>query len=143
MERSLVIRGNDQNGRVMRQMRKKKRQQKAQSRLANARHRQQERVARNRRLAERAEKRWKQTQRLLAQLGVTLQQTEEEQKGVLRVVYLVTYKGQTLTLRSQSGIQRWIKRIRHPVQEEMSWAERHVQWMIENNCDDFGNPWPE
>ncbi|SRR6266487_554933 len=127
----------------MEQMRKKKRQQKAQSRLANARHRQQERVARNIRLAERAEKRWQQTQHLLAQLGATLQQTEEERKGTSHVVYLVTFEGQTSTLRSRSGIQRWIKRIRHPAQEEMSWAERHVWWMIENNCDDFGNPWPE
>jgi hypothetical protein len=124
-------------------MKNKKRQQKAQSRQTNARHRQQERAMRNIRLVEHAEKRWQQTQSLLSQLGATLQQTKEEQKGVLRVVYLVTYKGQTQTLRSQSGVRRWIKRIRHPVQEEMSWAERHVWWMIENNCDDFGNPWPE
>jgi hypothetical protein len=124
-------------------MKKKKRQQKAQSRLANARHKQQEREARNARLAERAEKRWQQTQRLLTQLGATLQQTEEERKGISHVVYQVTYQGQTSTLRSRSGIQRWIKRICHPVQEEMSWAKRHVWWMIENNCDDFGNPWPE
>ena len=100
-------------------------------------------MARNIRLVERAEKRWHQMQSLLTQLGATLQQTEEEQKGVLRVVYLVTYKGQTQMLRSQSGVRRWIKHTRRPIQEEMSWAERHVWWMIENNCDDFGNPWPE
>src|SRR6266851_1219665 len=28
-------------------------------------------------------------------------------------------------------------------EQHMSWAERHVQWMIDNNCDDHGNPWPE
>lgn len=123
-------------------MNKKKRQQKAQSLLANARYKQQVCQERILRLAEQAEKRWQHTQRQLAQLGVTFQQTEEEEKGTKRVVYLVTHEGQTLALRSRSSVQQWIKRLRHPVQEEVSWAERHVWWMIENNCDDFGNPWP-
>ncbi len=124
-------------------MNKKKRQQRAQSHLANARYKQQQREARSARTAERAERRWQQAQRQLAELGAELHQTEEERKGVLRPIYLVMFKGQTHTIRSRSGVQRWIKRTRHPEQEEMSWAERHVWWMIDNNCDDFGNPWPE
>lgn len=125
------------------QVNKRKRQQRAQSRLANARYKQQQREARNIRTAERAERRWQHTQRQLVELGAELQQAEEERKGVLRPVYLVTFEGHIHTIRSRSGVQRWIKRTCHPAQEEMSWAERHVWWMIENNCDDFGNPWPE
>ncbi len=124
-------------------MNKRKRQQRAQSRLANARYKQQQREARNARTAERVERRWQHTQYQLTEFGAELQQAEEERKGVLRPVYLVTFEGQTHTIRSRSGVQRWLKRVRQPLQEEMSWAERHVLWMIENNCDDFGNPWPE
>ena len=41
------------------------------------------------------------------------------------------------------GVQRWLKRERARREEQqMSWAEPHVQWMIEHNVDDHGNPWP-
>jgi hypothetical protein len=25
----------------------------------------------------------------------------------------------------------------------LSWAERHVRWMIQHNVDGHGNPWPD
>ena len=121
-------------------MNKKKRQQRVQSYLANARYKQQQCEARSARTAERAERRWQQAQRQLAELGAELHQTEEERKGVLRPIYLMTFKGQTHTIRSRSGVQRWIKRTRHPEQEEMSWAERHVWWMIRESSNQEGLP---
>lgn len=54
----LVIEGSDENRRAVRTMKGKKRQQEAQSHQANARHKEQEREARNVYLAESAEKRF-------------------------------------------------------------------------------------
>ncbi len=58
--------------------------------------------------------------------------------------YVVVFDGNTSLFRSRYQVQRWLKRTQRRLEEEqMSYAERHVRWMIENNCDDHGNPWPE
>src|SRR5690348_6045450 len=126
-------------------MNKKKRQQRAQSLLATARHKQQEKEARKARAVQRAERQWNNIQRQIKELGAVLQQGEEIVENQLRPVYRVTYQGDIYTFRGRSSVHRWLKRLRHPAKKEeaMSWAEQHVWWMIENNCDDFGNPWPE
>ena len=126
-------------------MNKKKRQQRAQSLLATARHKQQEKEARKARAVQRAERQWNNIQRQIKELGAVLQQGEEIVENQLRPVYRVTYQGDIYIFRGRSSVHRWLKRLRHPAKKEeaMSWAEQHVWWMIENNCDDFGNPWPE
>ncbi len=123
---------------------KKKRQQRAQSRLALSRFRQQQREQRQQTAAQRAEKQWNKTLRQLADLGATAVQQEVQVDGPERTIYEVTFEGKNYRFGSRFRLQRWLKRERqHQEEEQMSWAERHVQWMIENNCDDFGNPWPE
>jgi hypothetical protein len=122
---------------------KKKRQQRAQSRLALARFRQQQREQRQRTAAHRAEKQWNKTLRHLAELGAPVQE-HEGSDGNGKVVYTVTFEGKIHRFGSRFHLQRWLKRERaRAAEEQMSWAERHVQWMIDNNCDDHGNPWPE
>jgi hypothetical protein len=119
---------------------KKKRQQRAQSRLALARYRQQ----RQQTPAQRADRQWTKTLRHLADLGATLNQQEAHIDGRERMVYEVTFEGKNHHFGTRFRLQRWLKRERQRQEEEqMSWAERHVQWMIANNCDDFGNPWLE
>ena len=111
---------------------KKKRQQRAQSRLAMARFRQHQRQHRQ------------QTAAQLADLGATVLQQEVQVDGRERTIYEVTCEGNNYRFGTRFRLQRWLKRERqHRQEEQMSWAERHVQWMIENNCDDFGNPWPQ
>ncbi|HEX6552135.1 MAG TPA: hypothetical protein VF026_05180 [Ktedonobacteraceae bacterium] len=128
----------------MKQKTKKKRQQRAQSRLALARFRQQQREQRQQTAAHRAEQRWNKTLRQLAELGATLQQHEKAGDDREKMVYEVTFEGKTARFRSRFGVQRWLKRERERQEEQqMSWAERHVRWMIEHNCDDHGNPWPD
>ncbi len=128
----------------MSQKTKKKRQQRAQSRLALARSRQQQREQRQHTAAQRAEKQWNKTLGHLADLGATLNQQEGHVDGRERTVYEVTFEGKKYLFGTRFRLQRWLKRERpRKVEEQMSWAERHVQWMIQNNCDDFGNPWPE
>jgi len=123
---------------------KKKRQQRAQSRLALARHKQQERARRQAAAAQRAEHQWQTTLRKLATLGATLQEDGTSSNGNARLEYVVTFEESTSRFRSRLQVQRWLKRTQRRIEEHhMSWAERHVQWMIENNCDDHGNPWPE
>ncbi len=81
--------------------------------------------------------------RQLADLGATLQE-QEGSDGQQKVVYAVTFEGKTHRFGTRFRVQRWLKRERVlQVEQQMSWAERHVQWMIEHNCDDHGNPWPE
>jgi len=78
--------------------------------------------------------------RKLAALGATLQEEGESAGGV----YVVAFEGSLCRCHSRLQVQRWLKRTQRRLDEQqMSWAERHVQWMIENNCDDEGNPWPE
>jgi hypothetical protein len=123
---------------------KKKRQQRAQSRLALARSKQQERARRLAAAAQRAESRWHKTLRQLAILGATVQEDVHSVKGNDHPGYVVAFEGNTSLFRSRSQVERWLKRTRRRLEEErMSYAERHVQWMIDNNCDDQGNPWPE
>lgn len=123
---------------------KKKRQQRAQSRLALARSRQQHREQRQHTAAQRAERQWNKTLRHLADLGATFNQQEGRVDGRERIVYEVTFEGKKHLFGTRFRLQRWLKRERqHQEEEQMSWAERHVQWMIMNNCDDFGNPWLE
>jgi len=123
---------------------KKKRQQRAQSRLALARSRQQQREQRQQAAAQHAEKQWHKTLRHLADLGATLNQHEERVDDRERTVYEVTFEGKSHHFGTRFRLQRWLKMERQrKVEEQMSWAERHVQWMIEHNCDDHGNPWPE
>ncbi len=127
----------------MSQKTKKKRQQRAQSRLALAHYRQRQREQRQHTAAHRTEKRWNKTIRELADLGATLQE-HEGGDGKGKVVYAVTFEGKNHQFGSRFPLQRWLKRERaRAAEEQMSWAERHVQWMIDNNCDDHGNPWPE
>jgi len=120
---------------------KKKRQQRAQSRLALVHYRQQQREQRQRTAAQRAEKQWNKTLRQLADLGATLKESTETIDANAKIVYEVTFEGKVSRLRSRFHLQRWLKRERLE-EQQMSWAERHVQWMIDNNCDDHGNPWP-
>src|SRR6516225_2151083 len=127
----------------MNQKAKKKRQQKAQSRLALARFRQQQREQRQRILALRAEKRWSNAQQQLAELGATVHEYPETVEGVEKTFYEVHFEGKVHRFKTHFRVQRWLKREQERQEEQqMSWAERHVQWMIENNCDDHGNPWP-
>ena len=123
---------------------KKKRQQRAQSRLALARYKQQQRARRLAAAAQRAESLWHKTLRQLAELGATLQEDETSTEGNNHPGYVVVFEGKTSLFPSRSQVQRWLKRIQRRHEEErMSYAERHVIWMIENNCADHGNPWPE
>ena|SRR5436305_3201922 len=122
---------------------KKKRQQRAQSRQALARERQRQRELRQQTLALRAEKRWRNTRPLLDVLGASVKTREQTIDGIEKILYEVTYQGQMHQFATRSRLQRWFKPKRKRQEEEqMSWAERHVQWMIDNNCDDHGNPWP-
>lgn len=126
----------------MNQKAKKKRQQRAQSRLALARARQQEREQRQKTAAERAEKQWGKTQRRLAALGATVNEHQETVKDVEKTLYTVHFEGNVYRFGTRFRVQRWLKREQERQEEQnMSWAERHVQWMIDNNCDDHGNPW--
>lgn len=123
---------------------KKKRQQRAQSRLALARYKQQERARRLAAATQRAESQWQKTLRQLAVLGATLQEDVNSTDGNDHPGYVVVFDGNTSLFRSRYQVQRWLKRTQRRLEEEqMSYAERHVRWMIENNCDDHGNPWPE
>jgi hypothetical protein len=123
---------------------KKKRQQRAQSRLALARTKQQERSRRRAAASQRAESRWHKTLRQLTVLGATLHEDDTSTDGNDHHGYVVIFEGNTSLFSSRFQVQRWLKRIQHHLEEEqMSYAERHVRWMIEHNCDDHGNPWPE
>jgi hypothetical protein len=123
---------------------KKRRQQRAQSRLALALHKQQERARRKAAAAQRAENQWQKTLRQLAALGATLQEDGKSTEDNIHPGYVVVLKGSTFRCRSRLQVQRWLKQTQRRLEDEqMSYAERHVRWMIENNCDDHGNPWPE
>jgi hypothetical protein len=123
---------------------KKKRQQRAQSRLALAHPQQQERARRLAVAAQRAESRWRKTIRQLAVLGATPQEDGYSKDGKDHPGYMVLFDGNTSLFRGCSHVQHWRTRIQHRlVEEQMSYAERHVRWMIEHACDDQGNPWPE
>jgi hypothetical protein len=123
---------------------KKKQQQRAQSRLSLARSQQQERARRLANAAQRAESQWHKTLRQLALLGATLQEDVNSIDGNDHPGYVVVFEGNTSLFRSRYQVQRWLKRTQRPLEEEQrSSAERHVRWMIDNNCDDHGNPWPE
>jgi hypothetical protein len=123
---------------------KKKRQQRAQSRLALARYKQQERARRLAAATQRAESQWQKTLRQLAVLGATLREDVKSTDGIDHPGYVVVFDGNTSLFRSRYQVQRWLKRTQRRLEEEqMSYAERHVRWMIDNNCDDHGNPWPE
>ena len=106
--------------------------------------RQHQREQRQQTAARRAEQQWNKTLRQLAELGATLQQHEKAGDDREKTVYEVTFEGKTARFRSRFGVQRWLKRERERQEEQqMSWAERHVRWMIEQNVDDHGNPWPD
>lgn len=123
---------------------KKKRQQRAQSRQALALHKQEERARRQAAAAKRAESQWPKTLRELASLGATLQEDATSTDGNDHPGYLISFEGSAYRCHSRLQVQRWLKQTRRRLAEQnMSWAERHVLWMIENNCDDHGNPWPE
>ena len=127
----------------MNQKAKRKRQQRAQSRLALAHQRQQQREQRQKTLAQRAEKQWNKTLRRLAELGATVNEHQEAVDGVEKTFYEVQFEGKVHRFKTRFRVQRWLKREREQQElQNMSWAERHVQWMIDNNCDDHGNPWP-
>src|SRR5204863_963837 len=101
---------------------KKKRQQRAQSRLALARHQQQERARRQAAAAQRAEHQWQATLRKLATLGATLQERTST-AGNDRLDYVVGFQGNTARCRSRLQVQRWLKRTQRRIAEqEMSWA---------------------
>ena len=88
--------------------------------------------------------RWNKTLSYLADLGATVKQHEEALGDKEKTVYEVTFEGKTSHFRSRFQVQRWLKRERERQEEQqMSWAERHVQWMIDHNCDDHGHPWPD
>jgi len=125
-------------------MTKKKRQQRAQSRLALARFRKQQREQRQHTAAHRAQQGWNKTLRHLADLGATVKQHEEALGDKEKTVYEVTFEGKTSHFRSRFQVQRRLKRERERQEEQqMSWAERHVQWMIDHNVDDHCLPWPD
>src|SRR5260370_42478689 len=89
---------------------KKKRQQRAQSRLALARYKQQERARRLAAAAQRAESRWQKTLHRLAALGATLQEAEKSTDGNDHPGYAEVFDGNTSLLRSRYQVQRWLKR---------------------------------
>jgi len=123
---------------------KKKRQLRAQSRLALAHQKHLERERRKEVGAHRAEKRWDKTLHQLAAVGATLEPSEAPTGSTASPRYRVVYQGHSYPFRNRSQVQRWVKRTQEQREEQqMSWAERHVRWMIENNCDDQGRPWPE
>jgi len=125
-------------------MKKKKRVHRVQSRLALAGFRQQQREQRQHMAAHRAQQRWNKTLRHLAELGAIVKRHEEAVGDKVKTVYEVTFEGKTSHFRSRFRVQRWLKRERERQEEQqMSWAEWHVQWMIDQNCDDHGNPWPD
>jgi hypothetical protein len=72
---------------------KKKRQQRAQSRLALARSKQQERSRRRAVAAQRAESRWHKTLRQLAVLGATLHEDDTSTDGNDHPGYVVVFEG--------------------------------------------------
>ncbi len=78
----------------MSQKTKKKRQQRAQSRLALARFRQHEREQRQQTAAHRAEQQWNKTLHYLADLGATLKQHEEQIGDKEKETYQETNSGQ-------------------------------------------------
>ena len=96
----------------MKQRAKKKRQQRAQSRLALARFRQHEREQRQQTAARRAEQRWNKTLHQLAELGATVKQHEEVGDDRKKTVYEVAFEGKSSHFRSRFGVQRWLKRER-------------------------------
>src|SRR5439155_18426620 len=114
-----ILRGEDQlalkhhtmRGSV-KQMTKKKRQQRAQSRLALARFRKQQREQRQQTAAHRAQQGWNKTLRHLADLGATVKQLEEALGDKEKTVYEVTFEGKTSHFRSRFQVQRWLKRER-------------------------------
>jgi hypothetical protein len=123
---------------------KKKRQQRAQNRLALARFKQQERARRRAAADRRTESRWHKTLRQLDVLGATIHEDVHSIKRNNHPGYVVVFEGNTFLFRSRFQVQCWLKRTLCRLEEEqMSYAERHVQWMIDNNCDDHGNPWSE
>ncbi len=126
----------------VKQMTKKKRVPRAQSRLALARFRQQQREQRQQTAAHRAQERWNKTLRHLADLGATVKQHEEAGDDKEKTVYEVTFEGRTSHFRSRFPVQRWLKRERQE-EQQMSCVERHVRWMIDHNCDDHGHRWPD
>src|SRR5258708_29817151 len=116
---------------------KKKRQLRAQSRLALARQKQVERERRRDVVALRAEKRWHKTLRQLVALGATLEQSEASTGSNGSPEYRVVYEKHTYLFRNRSQVQRWVKRTQERLEEQqMSWAEGHVVWMIEKNWYD-------
>ncbi len=73
-----------------------------------------------------------------------MKQHEELVADKEKTVYEVTCEGKTYRFGSRFRVQRWLKREKESqAEQQMSWAERHIQWMIDNNCDDHGNPWPD
>jgi type II secretory pathway pseudopilin PulG len=93
---------------------KKKRQQRAQSRLALARHQQQERARRQAAASQRAESQWPKTLRELAALGATLEEGGPSADGNANPGYVVVFEGSTHRCRSRLHVQRWLKRTRPP-----------------------------
>src|SRR5438874_11766611 len=85
----------------VKQKTKKKRQQRAQSRLALARFREQQREQRQQTAAHRAGQRWNKTLRHLAELGATVKQYEEVGGDNEKTVYEVTFEGKTFRFRSR------------------------------------------
>ena len=107
---------------------KKNRQQRAQSRPALARSKQQQRARRLTVAAQRAESRWHKTLRQLAALGAELQEDGISTIGKDHSGYVVVNKGNTYLFSSRYQVQRWLKRTQHRLEEEqMSYAERHVR----------------
>jgi hypothetical protein len=112
----------------MNQMAKKKRQQRAQSRLALARARQEQREQRKKTLAQRAEKQWNKTQRQLTELGATVNVYQETIDGIEKMLYEVLFERKVHWFRTHFRIQRWLKReYEQQEEQQMIWAEQHVQ----------------
>jgi hypothetical protein len=85
---------------------KKNRQQRAQSRLALARFKQQERARRRAVATRRAESRWHKTLHQLEVLGATVQEDVHSIKGNNHAGYAVVFEGNTSLFRSRFQIQR-------------------------------------
>ena len=112
--------------------------------ITKAKKKRQQRAHRQAIAAQRAENQWPKTLRQLAALGATLQEDGTSTAGNDHPGYVVAFEGNTYRCRSRLQVQRWMKRTKRRLAEQnVSWAERHVQWMIDHNCDDHGNPWPE
>src|SRR5437868_2915155 len=86
---------------------KKKRVPRAQSRLALARLRQQQREQRQQTAAQRAQRQWNKTLHHLADLGAMVKQHADSRDGKQKTIYEVTFEEKTHQFGTRKRVQWW------------------------------------